>query len=339
MLKRLPSFPSLNFSIRFLIGVFFASVSQETFAQIANESKESFFIGAELLYEAPQSLYNIDADSLKDLKRSKYPKPPPESIKYKITLNVFYSCESEKIEESQKVTVYETIADNRISLLELKLDSVSKKSSTTNTPCSNEQELCMKTAHYSQEIELKRLLGGYDITWAYCCFNQDIQNLENTSKQGLSLTTHIPDIIDKINSTPVFTEQLITTFCANNLTNINLSSSDLDGDSLVCKLKPIYSHRIKSKNSNNDNEFAQGDIISQNIITEKGPFEQIKYSDGFSYKKPLQNSELKLNQETGDLEITPIIDGRFLIGISIEEYRNKILINEIQRVFILNIKM
>jgi hypothetical protein len=92
--------------------------------------------------------------------------------------------------------------------------------------------VCIQEGIYEGTIYLPSSADGYHLYFGRCCRNTQ-ENIED--KQGQTYYCFIPPT-STVNSSPVFTEIPAPFICPNELTDVNNTCVDADGDSLVYKL-------------------------------------------------------------------------------------------------------
>jgi len=317
----------------YIIGAFILFFNSNiTFAQ---------FVGAEFSYRVHKTVLvdSITPKGMKPMESLAPPADPLAPIKFKLTLNLYFNCDQEDLFQEQPITIHEHIAQHQTAELNLKLDSISSTKTYLNVACETANEQCLKTATYSAIIELDKLEGGYDITWGTCCWDMSIKNLDNLKMQGLAMIVHIPFPADQSsNSSPVFSAAPQVLTCPQRILNINSSAQDSDGDQLTYKLIHPFSYEQENNfGKNKQKELFPGQNTHTPLVVGRPPFKKLAYAKGDDANTPLGTSQRTLNKESGTMDLKPMESGKYLIGVSVLEYRNSILLGETQRVFIIEV--
>ena len=72
---------------------------------------------------------------------------------------------------------------------------------------------------------------------------------------------------------------------------------------------------------------------------ETPPFTKITFLTGYDYGNAINSSpNVSINENTGELRLTPTTEGQFVIGIIVKEYRNGVLIGFTQRDYQFNVQ-
>ena len=181
-------------------------------------------------------------------------------------------------------------------------------------------DLCIEQGVYTVIVNLPPIEGGYQIAYQRCCRNPSIINIPTPGDFGSTFTAHIPgpDEATECNSSATFNNYPPLALCIGDEINIDLSATDIDGDSLVYELTTPF----HGSNDVNPTEISPP------------PFTPIPWSVGYSETYPLDSSPaITININNGLITGTPTAMGMFIIGIKVSEYREGILINEIIRDF------
>ncbi|MBA4239321.1 MAG: hypothetical protein C0448_01245 [Sphingobacteriaceae bacterium] len=126
------------------------------------------------------------------------------------------------------------------------------------------------------------------------------------------------------NSNPVFNLFPPLFICVNQPFSFNHAATDVDGDSLVYSLYTPF-----------DGDNAAGPL-DPTFPANTASFTPITFLPGFSTTSPL-GSPLSLNSSTGLLTGTPTIQGQFVVGVMVKEYRNGVYIGQTLRDFQFNV--
>jgi gliding motility-associated-like protein len=192
-------------------------------------------------------------------------------------------------------------------------------------PCSipsSIPNICLEEGVYMTVVNnLGPGTGGYHVFTQVCCRNASLLNVVNPLNTGESFHTFIPDMnIWLTNNSPVWNNLPPVYVCAGIPLNYNHGASDVDGDSLVYSMYTPYSDPFPT---------FPGCV-----------FTPITWVSGFAATNPLNQNQpntLNVNPNTGQLLGTPCCQGQYVAGVLCKEYRNGILISEIQRDFQFNV--
>lgn len=179
---------------------------------------------------------------------------------------------------------------------------------------------CVDHYWYERTLTLPPTAGGYYVSFQRCCRNGSITNIISPGATGANYWAYIPNAntISTPNSSPVFKELPPNFLCTNTPLIFDHSASDADGDSLAYELITPYTggdvNDPRPDNAGNGN-------------LEEPFFSQIIFGSGYSATNPIDGSPaINIDPKTGLLTLTPTKVGQFVLGISVKEYRNKVLI-------------
>lgn len=225
---------------------------------------------------------------------------------YYIDLTIYRDCSAETEFPIPAEVFLRPISDpNNAILVELPFDF----SQVVSIPL-NDDGICAETVPsicaeyfvYRELVIIPFSPGGYDLIYDDCCRNDGVVNVNDPTAVGSYYTTHIdmpgPNCT---NNSPTFDELPPLLMCADAPFVFDYSATDVDGDSLV-----------------------------YNLCNPKvGEFETLPWANGFDEINQMGvNTQLSVNQQTGELYVLPAELGRFVIGVCVSEYRDGILLSE-----------
>lgn len=197
---------------------------------------------------------------------------------------------------------------------------------TVTNPCLDfTGGLCVETALYKDTIVLPRRPGGYYLMYQRCCRNSIINNIQNPLETGSSYILRISEAaLETCSSSPQLTDFPPLSTCLNEPFAFDQSAEASPDDSLVYSLFTPY----EGATIDNPNPDVTGTIPGfPNRIQWLTPtYDQ-------SYMLGNQDNPLTIDPETGLLTGLPEIQGTFLIGIRVEQYRSGVLISSVIRDF------
>ncbi len=158
-----------------------------------------------------------------------------------------------------------------------------------------------------------------------CCRDADFTNVDvissNHFRRLLVNFTVTGKAIASHNKSPVVVDEIPTIFCKGVSTVIQQPMTDEEGDQVVFKFcAPLLGN-------NHEDEFCTG------AVPICPPFEEISYNfPEYTPTRPLGlNSTLEMDPLTGEITVIPEQEGRFLVGICLEEYRDGALLSIMRR--------
>ncbi len=187
---------------------------------------------------------------------------------------------------------------------------------------------CVDAYEYVKTVTLPPVKGGYYLSFQRCCRNNTIINIINPLSTGENIWTKINDTTDiGFNSSPEFKNLPPNFLCTNAPLVFDHSATDADGDSLVYEFFQPYTGATSPNPRPECNQY------------QNPPFTQIQFESVYSYYDAIPSSPtVSLNKRTGELKITPTLQGQFVVGIVVKEYRKGILIGYTQRDYQFNVQ-
>ncbi len=177
------------------------------------------------------------------------------------------------------------------------------------------EDLCIQLGHYKVQVTLPSLPGGYHLSYQRCCRNINTSNIVDPINTGITIPAFIPEANTLgTNSNPLFSNYPPLVICQFEEIDLSQIAIDPDGDDLKYSFTtPLDGH----------NEFP-----------ESPPYPAVIWAAGYNSAYPVtSNPQLAIDSVTGQLTGTATQIGSFIIGISVKEYRNGILLSETIRDF------
>lgn len=173
----------------------------------------------------------------------------------------------------------------------------------------------------------------YHVVYQRCCRNETINNIINPGDSGATFNLEIPpNAQTACNNSPVFNDFPPTLICVNDLFQFNHSATDIDGDSLVYA---FCSPLLGGGTSQTDN------VCDSPSPTPScpPPFLPVNFIEPlYSANSPVTgNPALSIDASTGQISGAPDVQGQFVVGVCVSEYRNGQLLGSIKRDFQFNI--
>ncbi len=211
------------------------------------------------------------------------------------------------------------------------LPRVDTLDATLTDPCATIQpDECVDWTKYTGVISLPAIDGDYTVYYQRCCRNNSIDNLTRDPFSdeivwGATNAITIPVRSGALqNSSPVISNYPPVYICANKPIQYDHSAVDADGDSLVYGLCTPFTGATTSDPLNY-------------YVEEVPPFDTVVWKNPYSLSNLLGGTPLSINSRTGLLTGTPNTVGQFVVGISIDEYRNGTFISRTIRDFQFNV--
>lgn len=172
--------------------------------------------------------------------------------------------------------------------------------------------ICVQQAIFTGIIEIENPEDNYTLFTQTCCRDEAVINIIDPLNQGSTFNTFIPsNEITTDNNSAIFNSYPPLGICLGDDISIDLSATDIDGDSLTYELTAPY-----------------------NDINWTPPFSTVPWGSGYSSTYPIDASPpLAIDPNTGIITGTPSQLGMYIIAVKVSEYHNGVLINELIRDF------
>ena len=179
----------------------------------------------------------------------------------------------------------------------------------------------------------------YTISYQRCCRNNTISNIANPGGTGATFTVDINSASQAVcSSSPVFDNFPPVLICAGQPIDFDHGATDADGDQLVYELcAPLQGGGLDGVNGNG------GDPTGCNGVTPfpacPPPYEPVNFQNPpYSTLNPLNTDPATtINPISGFLTGTPDIQGQYVVGVCVSEFRNGTLLGTVRRDFQFNV--
>lgn len=252
---------------------------------------------------------------------------PSGKYRYKVTLVTYVDCsptsEIPYAEYPIKVGVYSNHlsfpANDKpvVDSLLLYVDDTTVYTPFLPPGCNIGANTCIIQARYSGYIDLNPSTHGYYLFYERCCRNTAILNLNLIPNGSDGFLSYIPPT-NIINSTPNFLYPPIPFMCVNDTITIFNTANDPDGDSLVYSFTTPY--------SGYGGTFDPLPNLPAPFLT--WPVPLVDYIPGFSSVQPFGSyGSASINANNGVAEYFSMLQGTFVVGVKVDEYRNGLLMS------------
>ena len=179
----------------------------------------------------------------------------------------------------------------------------------------------------------------YVIAYQRCCRNNTISNILDPQDSGATYTVSItPAAQLACNNSPVFTDFPPTVICANLPFFYDHSATDVDGDQLVYEFcAPLLGGGVFGTANNPGDPNAFNGVMPNPAAPPPYPpvvFLGPDYAPGVPMGG---NPEISIDPATGAITGTPNVQGQFVVGVCVSEYRNGVLLSTVRRDFQFNV--
>ncbi|MEZ4928884.1 MAG: hypothetical protein R2777_02580 [Chitinophagales bacterium] len=229
---------------------------------------------------------------------------------YTVTLNLYRDCNGITPSGTQTLTYSSSSCGSNGSI---QLNRVGNIQDITPL-CPGEQSACngngqwgVQRYTYTGTLTLPPGCGNdWVLGWSQCCRNGAINTLSSPSNQNMYVGALLDNTVTApaCNNSPTFNNPPASIVCVNQPVVYNHGVADVDGDSLYFSLGNCY----------------------------EGNNNQVNYSGSYSGTTPLSSSTgITVNPNTGAISFTPNQQQVGVLCVNVKEYRNGVLISEINR--------
>lgn len=262
---------------------------------------------------------------------------------YKITLKVYRDCFNgiPPLDNPAFLTIYDA-NNNVVMTRSLTLLSVVSVPPSINNPCiQTPGGICVEEGVYEDIVTLPPKTGGYYLAYQRCCRNVSILNIVNPNSVGATYWEHIPGPeIAAQNSSPRFKKFPPIFICNGIPINFDHSATDADGDILVYSLCNPFNGLddcCPSIGTSTPQGCASPPPSCPTVNTPP-PYQSVPFLPPYSGVFPMSSSPaININPTTGFLSGVPDINGQWVVGVCVQEFRGNQLIGTHHRDFQFNV--
>lgn len=197
----------------------------------------------------------------------------------------------------------------------------------------------VERAIYEFDVDIDWGTEIYQIAYQRCCRNGTITNIVNPGSTGAVFSVEIfSDAISTCNNSPVFKKFPPIIICNGEPLRFDNSATDEEGDQLV------YEFCAPLASGGTDGESGVGDPTSCTGVRPASircipPYDEVQFMlPTFSAVNPIGgNPQIKIDPVTGLITGIPRINGQYVVGVCVKEYRDGKLIGSIRREFQFNV--
>lgn len=203
-------------------------------------------------------------------------------------------------------------------------------------PCLIPPDVCVEEGTYVFRLNLPVSTESYHISYQRCCRNVTINNIIAPDDSGATYTIEItPEAQQLCNNSPIFNDFPPTVICAGAPIDFDHSATDPDGDQLVYEFCPPL--------------LGGGPLLDPvSYVTCAGanptpacppPYGNVTFTaPTYTAVQPMGGSPtVSIDPNTGLITGVPIIQGQFVVGVCVSEYRNGVLLSRVFRDFQFNV--
>lgn len=200
-------------------------------------------------------------------------------------------------------------------------------------------DICVEKGVYNFSASLPLSSDSYHIIYQRCCRNVTITNLINPEDAGATYSVEItPEAQTECNNSPVFDAFPPTVICVGQDVNFDHSATDADGDQLVYSFcSPLLGGGPVGTNDNpGDPSLCNG---VQPTPPCPPPYNNVSFIlPTYTALAPMGGDPIvSINSNTGLISGVPQLQGQYVVGVCVSEYRNGVLMSELRRDFQFNV--
>ncbi len=253
--------------------------------------------------------------------------------KFEVTLTVYRDCNTINpnavFDDPGRIAIFHTRPDGTIfyeySTLPFRMgdDTISTNINPACDPVAS--NICVHRTVYRDTIRLDKVEGTYTLAYQRCCRNVTVSNIVEPLETGMTIAVEISaEARAQANAGPVFNTWPEVYICLGEPLSYDHSATDTEADSVVYRLCTPYHGATRS--------------VPIPVIPGPPPYQEVIWAPGFSTANMLGGSDpLEIDPNTGLLTATPEIQGQFLVGVCMDEYRGGVFYSTTRRDFEYNV--
>ncbi|MEM9885338.1 MAG: PKD domain-containing protein [Bacteroidota bacterium] len=254
---------------------------------------------------------------------------------YEITLNVYRDCLNGAIDAQFDDPAFIGIFNGRTGQFLQQLQVPFMQDDTLTGEAQNRcltfpSDVCVHTSTYIDTVQLQTIADGYQFVYQRCCRNMTIQNIIEPLATGATYDITLTEAaMLGCNSTPRFKEWPPIFVCVDEPIFYDHGAIDADGDSLVYRLcTPFTGATLEEPRPRAPSE------PPYNTLNWVQPLYNL---DNILGATENAGRPLRVDPDRGFLFARPSLQGQFVVGVCVEEYRNGELLSRTRRDFQYNI--
>jgi len=251
------------------------------------------------------------------------------SENYQYEIVIYRDCNSGSAQFNNPLQVGIYLGYDVFDVLNVVMTSQEDVQIESYTDCDlNSFNYCLQKATYIFEINLPTQSEKYVVFHSRCCFSETIGYLIDPAMNGLAFLSELSPLAQlECNSQESYSFSLSRPFCANAPFELDLPLFDSEGDSLSYSMcMPFKGGGSAGVGSGGDPTACNG--IAPNLYNCPPTYEPIELLPSYSAENPFPTLDgFNLNNETGSLSFVPTIQGTFIFGICVDEFRDGTLLS------------
>ena len=201
-------------------------------------------------------------------------------------------------------------------------------------------DVCVERARYEFTATLPSSPDNYTVSYQRCCRNVTIDNILQPESTGATYSIDlIPRARELCNSSPSFNNFPPIVICAGEPLIFDHGASDIDGDQLIYEFcAPFVGGGLAGSGQGNGGSATDPDGVAPDPETSP-PYTDVSFVlPTYTPIAPLAGDPVvSINPNTGLITGTPRIQGQFVVGVCVSEFRNGELLSVVKRDFQFNV--
>lgn len=200
--------------------------------------------------------------------------------------------------------------------------------------------VCVEEARYQFDINLPvSSTASYHVVYQRCCRNNTITNIVDPQDAGATYTVELtPEAQQVCNNSPVFNNFPPIVICANEPLVFDHGATDSDGDQLVYEFcNPLLGGGVFGTQENPGDPTECSGVAPNPACPP--PFDLVPFLfPDYDALNPMGGApQVEIDPNTGLITGTPTIQGQFVVGVCVSEFRNGVLLSTVRRDFQFNV--
>ncbi|MDO8365963.1 MAG: HYR domain-containing protein, partial [Saprospiraceae bacterium] len=256
-------------------------------------------------------------------------------LRYRFTMKVYVDCLNGNVgfDDPANIAIYQGTEQVNFFFNVSTVPLGSFQNINANEPdcIDNLPDICLREGIYTWEQILPLSTQSYFIEYQRCCRTNAITNIINPSGSGATYFVEITPAAQQLcNSSPVFNNFPPVVVCNNYPLEVDYSVTDPDGDQLVYSFCAPFS---------GGGQFGNGCNTPAPFPPCPPPFDPIIFTaPNYTAGAPMGgNPVVQIDPQTGVISGTPQLNGQYVVGVCVEEYRNGQLLSVTRRDFQFNV--
>ncbi len=209
-----------------------------------------------------------------------------------------------------------------------------------NNPCVEiPSNVCVERAVYVFDYNLPNSPSTYTISYQRCCRNNSITNIFTPESTGATYTIDlVPEAQALCNNSPTFNNFPPIVICSNEELIFDHSATDVDGDQLIYEFCSPFVGGGLAGTGMTAGQASDPNGVAPDPETPP-PYQNVSFIlPTYTPLNPLAGNPLvTINSNTGLITGIPRINGQYVVGVCVSEFRNGQLLSVVKRDFQFNV--